>query len=179
MTRGQFFVLNWVIAVVVAGMVLPLGFIALFLAGAGKPIGEVISHGELFLVAGNSVVASAAVLVSSRVDQAVSAAVACLCSILTVGAPSYAIWAYLSTQSLLARPFDSNFTVVGGWVSAIVGLLVSAEFVRTAAAVYLPRQPRPGCGHPVRKESNDLVHPGVCYRRRPAIRATRSHCGSP
>ncbi len=143
-TRSQFFALNWGLAVVLVGMILPLGFTALFLAGSSGALNNVVRHGELFLVAGNAVVAASAVLLSSRVDEPVSVSIVSLFSNLTVTAPSYGIWAYLSTQSILGRQYSESFAIGGGCAAAAIGLLVSAEFVRIASNRLPPRSQVPG-----------------------------------
>jgi hypothetical protein len=133
LTRMQFFVLNWFVAIVLVGVVVPTGFAAIFLAAGNGSAMDAFDHGELFLAAGNCVVASSAIFISSGVADGVSTAIASLCALLVVAAPSYALWAYISTQATLRNPYNSNFASSGGWIAAIIALIVSTEFVMVSA----------------------------------------------
>lgn len=123
------FVLNWCIAILIVGVVLPLLMVAGALAVFESAVEGAISHGELFLAGGNATVTSSAVLMATRYDRPVNAAAAALAALLLIGVPSYGFWALLSAQVLLNRPYSVDFAVAGGTASAAVGLLVSCVFI--------------------------------------------------
>jgi hypothetical protein len=129
----QFVLLNWCVAVLVVGVLLPLGMVAIFLEASSGSIGTTVEHGELFLVSGNATVTASTVLLATRLDQLLDAVIASFCAILLIAVPSYGIWAYMTTQSLLGGSYNLDFAVKGGWIMLAVGLTTSFAFVATAA----------------------------------------------
>jgi uncharacterized membrane protein YidH (DUF202 family) len=119
-----------VIPVVLVGVVLPLGLIAGFLAlDEGSPM-EAVTHGELFLTAGNAAVTGCVALVSARHDRLINATIASFVVLLGIVLPCYGAWAFLAVQELQDRAYSEALAVIGGAGMTIAAVSVALVFVR-------------------------------------------------
>ncbi len=128
-TRLQAFIINWFIATFLIGVAVPIGITVLFYVGLGAGGAEAVTHGELFLAAGNAVVASACVLLASGREQMLWPAIACLVVFIMIAVPGYALWALFATRSTLGETYNQNTAVDVGWVWVASGLAASIGFV--------------------------------------------------
>jgi hypothetical protein len=133
LTQRQFFALNWLMGIVISIILVPLELEVAVLAMAGQKIELAISHGELYLVSANAVVASAIVLMASRLDDLVNSVIAAFVAVLTVAAPAYGVWAFAIAQSEAQGGYSLGFAANGGWVAVTISLLISGRFVRLAS----------------------------------------------
>jgi hypothetical protein len=125
--------LNWVLGVVGITVTIPLGLIALLLALADRQVDAVIGHGELYLVSANSVSVGSIVLIATRLDDLINAAIASMCAVVFVAVPCYGAWAFALVEIERQHTLDASVTGEGGWLAFLIGLIVSAWFIRVAA----------------------------------------------
>ena len=121
-----------VFPVILIGIGLPVGLVALLLMLKGAPVSQAVDQGELFLSGGNAAVTGCVVLVAARPERAVNAAISSLFILVLVVLPSYAAWAYIVVEnpSTLERTMD--IVLKGGLGMAVVGVALALTLVRIA-----------------------------------------------
>jgi len=122
--------LQGVIPVILVGIVLPIGLIALALAIEDAPIRGAVDHGALFLAAGNAGFIGCVSLIASRVDRAVNAMIASIVVLVLIVVPAYACWAILTVRSLLEMEYSEFLAVGVGGAFAVLAIVVALVFVR-------------------------------------------------
>ncbi len=135
-TSLQSFMLQGVLSIVLIGIALPIGLVLLFLAFQEAALSDAIRHGELFLSGGNAAFMGCVVLVASRQDAAINAAIASLATIAALVVPSYAAWAYLAVQTLVGESYSTSVVIASSAIWAGVCVLTALVMVRIA---YYPR----------------------------------------
>lgn len=120
--------LQGVVAILLVGLLLPIGLIAGMLALRDSPVRGAIEHGELFLIAANVAVAGSLLLVTSRTDHLLWMVIVALLVLLAVVLPCYVFWATATVQVLLGQEYSSHFAIVVGGVYAVLAILLALTF---------------------------------------------------
>jgi hypothetical protein len=125
LSLGQAMMLHAIIPIVLVGVVLPVGLVALFLAIDDQPISGAIDRGELFLAGGNAAFTGCLVLVAARPDRAVTASIVSLITSMFVVLPCYAAWAYVSVASHQDADYSVEMVIDWSVAAAIVGVTLA------------------------------------------------------
>lgn len=130
LSLAQTMMLQGVIPIVLVGIALPIGLVALVLAIENAPVAGAFDQGVLFLTAGNAGFIGCASLIASRSDRPVNAMIASMVVLVSIVVPAYACWAVLTVRNLLGMEY-SHFLAVGvGGVYAVLSAIVALVFVR-------------------------------------------------
>lgn len=138
----QTMVLQGAIPIVVVGVLVPVGLVALFLALDAAPLARAVEHGELFLAAANSAFTGCVSLVAARRDKVLNATIASFVVLLMIVLPCYAAWAFLTVEELQGRQYSHALAVVGGGGMTIAAVIVALSFVALTYSKPAPRQGR-------------------------------------
>lgn len=126
----QWLLLQGVLPIVIVGVALPVGLVALFLAVKGASASGAIKHGELYLSGGNAAFTGCVALFSGRRGDRASVAIATLYVLMVVVVPCYATWAFFATQTALGETYSGTLATDGGAVSALAGSIVALTLIK-------------------------------------------------
>lgn len=126
LTRWQALALQAVLPILLMGVVLPIGLVALLLEIEGAPISDAVDRGELFLAGGNAAFTGCLVLISARPDKAVFASICTSFASIGVVLPCYAAWALITTAGARHADYSVDAAVKWGLAAAVAGLLLDA-----------------------------------------------------
>ena len=129
MTRLQTFWLQGVLPILMIGILLPLGLIALFRAALGSSMLGTIEHGELYLAGGNAAFTGCLVFASSRVDIPAKVAIGVLPALVLLTLPCYALWALLTVLTMRGEKYSSTIATTGGGYAAGLCIVIGLVFV--------------------------------------------------
>lgn len=128
-SRGQSFLVQGVLAIVVIGAVLPVGLVAQFLVFAGQPASGAVEHGELYLAAGNAVFLGCVLLATSDAHNGAGATIASLFALATFVLPCYGAWAFINVRVEMDERVAGAASYAWGLPVLAVSLLVALSFV--------------------------------------------------
>jgi hypothetical protein len=131
-TAFQWFLLQGALAILLVGVVLPIGLILIFLTIRGNSPVEAVRHGELLLAGGNAVFMGCICLVSSRTDNAMAVGTVSLMAMGGLVVPSYAAWAYVSVATLAHDHYSRAAVLVISVVMFVMCVNVAWFLVRLA-----------------------------------------------
>jgi hypothetical protein len=129
LTRWQGLMLQGVLPILIFGIVLPIGLVALLLWIDGAPVSDAVNRGELFLAGGNAAFTGCLVLIVARPDKAIAAAISCFFVSAAVVLPCYMAWAHISTAQARHAEYSVDQAIQGGLVATAAGVLLAAAFV--------------------------------------------------
>lgn len=130
MSRTQSFALLGIFGVLVVGVGLPLGLVAVMLeSSSAGSIRGAVDHGELFLAAANAAIGGCVALIGSRRDNVLSRAIATLFVFAAVVFPCYAAWAAVTTHISLGLDYSEQFVVTGGCVAVVAAVVIALAMV--------------------------------------------------
>lgn len=133
MSRLQSFLLLGVFGVVIVGVGLPVGLVAIALeSSGGTSIPGAIRHGELWLAAANAAVAGCIALMASGRHNVLSRAIATLFVFALGVIPCYTAWAAIVAHIHLGLDYSKAFAVDGGAVAAGSATLIGLSMVVAA-----------------------------------------------
>lgn len=124
-SRLQALALQAIVPILLIGVVLPIGLVALLLLIDGASLSGAVDHGELFLAGGNAAFIACLLLMSARPDRAMGVFVVCQLAFVLVVLPSYAAWAHVTALSAQHDDYSEAMTVQGGLVATAAGLIVA------------------------------------------------------
>lgn len=134
----QVFLLQALFPILIVGVVLPVGLVAIFLALSEAAIGEAVSHGELWLGAGNAGLIGCLSLIASRHDAGLNAAITTLYTMAIVVIPCYAFWAGFSVRVIEGEAYSKVLAAEGGAIAAGAAVMFGVALVMLASQ---PPQP--------------------------------------
>lgn len=129
LTRWQQVLVQAVLPILVFGIVLPIGLVALLLWLDGKSVSDAVNGSELFLAGGNSAFTGSLVLLGARPDKAIGATISCVFVSALVVLPCYLAWAYISTAQVRHADYSAHKAIQGGLIATAVGLLLASVLV--------------------------------------------------
>lgn len=129
LSLAQTMMLQGVIPIVLVGIALPIGLIALVLAIENAPVGGAFDHGALFLAAGNAAFIGCVSLIAARSDRPINAMIASMVVLVSIVVPAYACWAVLTVRSLLEMEYSQFLAVGVGGAYAALSAIVALVFV--------------------------------------------------
>lgn len=115
--------------IVVVGVGLPVGLVALFLAAKGNAADGAVAHGELYLSGGNAAFVGCVALFARHGKNRRNALIATLYVLMVLVVPSYAMWAFFATETILSESYSGVVAVQGGLVSAVGGALAGLTLI--------------------------------------------------
>lgn len=124
--------LHGVLPVLLVGLALPIGLPACFFGAQGASAWEAVRHGELFLSAGNAGFTGALVLISSRTDIQIRAAIVAITALLLFMFIPFSLWGFLTTQAILGKNYSEEFAIIGGAGYTVVAVVVALVLVRVS-----------------------------------------------
>jgi hypothetical protein len=130
LSLGQVMLLQGVIPIILIGIALPIGLIALVLALESAPIRGAVDHGELFLCASNAGFIGCSALIASRSDRAINSMIASIFVLGGIIVPGYVGWSVLTVQGLLDKPYSDFLAIVIGGGLTLLASTVGLVFVR-------------------------------------------------
>ena len=125
--RLSWFVVQGVLPIVVAGLVLPIGLVALFLAATGDSASPAVSRGELFLAGGTAGFIGALVFATAR--QTAGRSVAVFTVLVLWVLPTYALWAFMAVREIQGHANPTAVVETAGFVCSSVGVLTGLALV--------------------------------------------------
>lgn len=139
LTKAQTVVINGVLPILVLGLGVPVGTVAVLLLLKSAPLGDAFDHGELLLGAGNAALVGVFAFLSDRPNDSLNVTLAAIVYTVLVGMASYVGWAYVSVEGLTNAPYSHSAALYlgGGFTLLSVGVslyLVSKTFRPPGAA---------------------------------------------
>lgn len=123
----SWFVVQGVLPIIVAGLVLPIGLVALFLAATGDSPSPAVSRGELFLAGGTAGFIGALVFATAR--QSTGRSVAVFTVLVLWVLPTYALWAFMAVREIQGHENPTAVVETGGFVCSTFGVCTGLALV--------------------------------------------------
>ena len=152
MSRTVSFLIQGVVGIVVGGLVLPVGLLALILeSNATGSAHLAFTHGVFFLAGGNAALAGCVSLIAARRALPPAWGFVALFVLSFDAVPCYALWASITVDTLLRRTYSTAFALHGGEIAGL-GSTVLALCMVAAAYASPDDAPDPG---PTKRRRND------------------------
>jgi fumarate reductase subunit D len=129
MTRAQLFLLQGVFAILVIGVLLPLGLLALFLMVNGASLSSAVDRGELYLAGGTASFAASVGFVAARQHQPFGSLLSLLFVVAFVVLPCYALAALCNVHATIDEPLADKWVIGLGAIYGGIGVLVALALV--------------------------------------------------